>query len=93
MFTDADLSAPMEEAERLFAALDAGADVAIGSRWLDRQKQTLHQPLYRRFFGRCFNAVTRRAERPDRRMLTVGGRAPAPRAGDDPPGRPRRSMG
>jgi glycosyltransferase involved in cell wall biosynthesis len=60
MFTDADLSAPMEEAELLFAALDAGADVAIGSRWLDRQKQTLHQPLYRRFFGRCFNWVTRK---------------------------------
>ena len=26
MFTDADLSAPMEEAERLFAAIDSGAD-------------------------------------------------------------------
>ena len=59
MFTDADLSAPIEEAERLFAALEAGADVAIGSRWLDKQKQTVHQPLYRRFFGRCFNKVTR----------------------------------
>lgn len=59
MFTDADLSAPMEEAERLFAAIHAGADVAIGSRWLDKQRQTTHQPLYRRFFGRCFNAVTR----------------------------------
>ena len=59
MFTDADLSSPMEEAERLFAAIDEGADVAIGSRWLDRQKQTIHQPLYRRFFGRCFNRVTR----------------------------------
>lgn len=32
---------------------------AIGSRWLERQRQTMHQPLYRRFFGRCFNAVTR----------------------------------
>jgi len=60
MFTDADLSAPMEEAERLFAALDAGADVAIGSRWLDKQKQTIHQPMYRRFFGRCFNWLTRK---------------------------------
>ena len=59
MFTDADLSAPMEEAERLFAAIESGADVAIGSRWLDKQKQTVHQPLYRRFFGRCFNRVTR----------------------------------
>jgi glycosyltransferase involved in cell wall biosynthesis len=59
MFTDADLSAPMEEAERLMAAIAEGADVAIGSRWLERARQTLHQPLYRRFFGRCFNWVTR----------------------------------
>jgi len=60
MFTDADLSAPIEEAERLIDAIDAGADVAIGSRWLDKQKQTVHQPMYRRFFGRCFNWVTRK---------------------------------
>jgi glycosyltransferase involved in cell wall biosynthesis len=59
MFTDADLSAPMEEAERLLAALEFGADVAIGSRWMDRTRQTIHQPLYRQFFGRCFNWVTR----------------------------------
>jgi glycosyltransferase involved in cell wall biosynthesis len=59
MFTDADLSAPMEEAERLFAAIAGGADIAIGSRWLERGRQTHRQPLYRQFFGRCFNAVTR----------------------------------
>jgi dolichyl-phosphate beta-glucosyltransferase len=59
MFTDADLSAPMEEAQGLFDAIAAGADIAIGSRWLERQRQTVRQPLYRRFFGRCFNAVTR----------------------------------
>jgi glycosyltransferase involved in cell wall biosynthesis len=59
MFTDADLSAPMEEAERLFDALHQGADIAIGSRWLERNRQTLKQPLYRQFFGRCFNAITR----------------------------------
>jgi glycosyltransferase involved in cell wall biosynthesis len=59
MFTDADLSAPMEEAERLFRAIHEGADVAIGSRWLDRARQTIHQPLYRQFFGRCFNWITR----------------------------------
>ncbi len=59
MFTDADLSAPMEEAEGLFAAIAEGADIAIGSRWLDRGRQTHRQPLYRQFFGRCFNAVTR----------------------------------
>jgi dolichyl-phosphate beta-glucosyltransferase len=59
MFTDADLSAPMEEAERLFDALHQGADIAIGSRWLERKRQTHKQPLYRQFFGRCFNAITR----------------------------------
>jgi len=59
MFTDADLSSPMEETERLLAAIRDGADIAIGSRWLDRGRQTKHQPLYRQMFGRCFNAVTR----------------------------------
>ena len=59
MFTDADLSAPMEEAGLLLTAIEAGADVAIGSRWMDRGRQTIHQPLYRQFFGRCFNAITR----------------------------------
>jgi glycosyltransferase involved in cell wall biosynthesis len=59
MFTDADLSAPMEEAELLLAALADGADVAIGSRWMDRTRQTIHQPLYRQVFGRCFNWITR----------------------------------
>ena len=59
LFTDADLSSPMEEANRLLRAIDDGADVAIGSRWLERDRQTIHQPLYRQFFGRCFNAITR----------------------------------
>jgi glycosyltransferase involved in cell wall biosynthesis len=59
MFTDSDLSAPIEEAERLFAAIAQGADIAIGSRWLESARQTHRQPLYRQFFGRCFNAVTR----------------------------------
>jgi len=59
MFTDADLSSPIEEAERLFSAIDEGADIAIGSRWLEVSRQTIKQPIYRQFFGRCFNAVTR----------------------------------
>ena len=59
MFTDADLSAPMDEASRLFAAIANGADIAIGSRWLESGRQTHRQPLYRQIFGRCFNAVCR----------------------------------
>jgi dolichyl-phosphate beta-glucosyltransferase len=59
MFTDADLSAPIEEAHGLFEAIAEGADIAIGSRWLESTRQTIRQPLYRQFFGRCFNAITR----------------------------------
>ena len=59
LFTDADLSSPIEEAPRLFAAIREGADVAMGSRWLESSRQSIRQPLYRRFFGRCFNVVTR----------------------------------
>ena len=59
LFTDADLSSPIDEAPRLFSAIREGADIAIGSRWLESSRQTIHQPLYRQFFGRCFNLVTR----------------------------------
>lgn len=59
MFTDSDLSAPIEEAERLFAAIANGADIAIGSRWLESGRQTHRQPIYRQLFGRCFNLVCR----------------------------------
>jgi len=58
MFTDADLSAPIEEAQGLFDAIAGGADIAIGSRWLETRRQTIRQPFYRQLFGRCFNAMT-----------------------------------
>lgn len=59
LFTDADLSAPIEEAPRLLGALDAGADIAIGSRWLRAETQTQRQPLHRQLFGRIFNLMLR----------------------------------
>ena len=59
LFSDADLSSPIGEAEKLFAALAAGADVAIGSRWLRSDLQTQRQPLYRQLFGRIFNLSLR----------------------------------
>ena len=59
MFSDADLSSPIEEADRLFAALAAGADVAMGSRWLKAELQTERQPLHRQLFGRIFNLLLR----------------------------------
>ena len=59
LFTDADLSAPIGEASKLFSAIAAGADMAIASRWLQRELQTEKQPLYRRIFGRMFNLLLR----------------------------------
>jgi glycosyltransferase involved in cell wall biosynthesis len=59
LFTDADLASPIEEGEKLLAALAAGADMAIGSRWLDKSLQTRPQPLYRRVLGRVFNLALR----------------------------------
>lgn len=55
LFTDADLSTPIADAERLIAALEAGADVAIGSRALDRSLIEVHQPWIRDRMGRVFN--------------------------------------
>jgi dolichyl-phosphate beta-glucosyltransferase len=59
LFSDADLSSPIEEAPKLFHALEAGADIAIGSRWLRAETQTQRQPLHRQLFGRIFNLVLR----------------------------------
>lgn len=55
LFTDTDLSSPIYEADKLFAAIRDGADVAIGSRWLRRELQTEPQPLVRQLYGRLFN--------------------------------------
>jgi dolichyl-phosphate beta-glucosyltransferase len=58
LFTDADLSAPIEEADKLLSAL-AGAEVAIGSRGVDRSLIEIHQSAFREFAGQVFNAVVR----------------------------------
>jgi glycosyltransferase involved in cell wall biosynthesis len=59
LFSDADLSSPIEETPKLLRALDAGADIAIGSRWLRAETQTQRQPFYRQIFGRVFNLLLR----------------------------------
>jgi dolichyl-phosphate beta-glucosyltransferase len=59
LFTDADLSAPIEEADKLFAALEAGNDVAIGSRALDRSLIFSHQSRLRELAGMIFNGFVR----------------------------------
>jgi dolichyl-phosphate beta-glucosyltransferase len=60
LFTDADLSAPISEIDSLFdAAMRSGAQVAIGSRALDRSLIGVHQPASREYAGRVFNFVMR----------------------------------
>ena len=58
LFTDADLSAPIEEADKLLDALEAH-DVAIGSRALDRRLIFERQSRFREFAGIIFNTVVR----------------------------------
>ena len=57
LFSDADLSAPIEELAKLEQALDDGAGVAIGSRALDRALIEERQPFTRDLMGRLFNLV------------------------------------
>ena len=59
IFSDADLSSPIEEAKKLVAAIRAGADVAIGSRWKRPELMTQRQPLLRQVAGRLYNLTLR----------------------------------
>jgi glycosyltransferase involved in cell wall biosynthesis len=60
LFTDADLSSPIGEIEKLWSAAEThGAQVAIGSRALDRSLVGVHQPLLREAVGRVYNAAMR----------------------------------
>jgi dolichyl-phosphate beta-glucosyltransferase len=58
LFTDADLSAPIEEADKLLGALQT-SDVAIGSRAMDRELIEVHQPWTREMAGIMFNMIVR----------------------------------
>lgn len=58
LFTDADLSAPIEEADKLVGALQH-FDVAIGSRAVNRSLITVHESPFREFAGIVFNKIVR----------------------------------
>lgn len=64
--SDADLSTPISEVDRMLAAGER-APVVIGSRSIDGSNITQRQPLYRVAMGRAFNRATR--------MVTPGGHA------------------
>jgi dolichyl-phosphate beta-glucosyltransferase len=58
LFTDADLSTPIEELERALPLIEGGYDVVVGSRAIGRV--VVSQPLYRRLAARFFNQVRNR---------------------------------
>jgi len=60
LFTDADLSSPIEELDKLWSTAGRErAQVVIGSRAMDRSVIGVHQPLLREYSGRFFNLVMR----------------------------------
>lgn len=65
LFADADGSTPISEIERLRAGLDAGAQVAIGSRALATDGVEVRARWHRRLIGRAFHLLVR--------LLTVRG--------------------
>jgi glycosyltransferase involved in cell wall biosynthesis len=58
LFTDADLSAPIEEADKLLAKMDE-YDVAIGSRAVNRKLIEVHESRFRELAGIIFNRIVR----------------------------------
>jgi glycosyltransferase involved in cell wall biosynthesis len=61
LFTDADLSTPIDEADKLLLALrEQGYDVAIGSRGMDNSLIEVHQSVFRAQAGNLFNFLVRR---------------------------------
>ncbi len=72
LFSDADLSTPIAEVERLVAALEAGADVAIGSRALVDSDVRVRQAWWRQSMGRVFNRFVRLVAVPDLRDTQCG---------------------
>lgn len=65
LFTDADLSTPIEELERFLPEAERGADIVIGSRSLKGSNIIKRQPFYRVLMGKTFNKLVR--------LLTVSG--------------------
>jgi len=59
LFTDADLSTPIEELDTLMSEAGPGVDVVIGSRAIDRSKILVHQSRRRELAGILFNRIVR----------------------------------
>ena len=59
VFTDADLSTPIGEIEKLLDGLLDGCDVVLGSRGLGDSRVEIHQNWLRELMGKIFNRIAR----------------------------------
>ena len=59
LFTDADLSTPIQQLDALNQAIDLGYDIAIGSRKKAGAEIRVHQPWYRERMGKVFTWLVR----------------------------------
>ncbi|NQT94901.1 MAG: glycosyltransferase, partial [Candidatus Omnitrophica bacterium] len=59
LISDADLSTPIEEIEKLFSYIKSGYDIVIGSRSVKDSDVKIHQPWYREGMGKIFNLFVR----------------------------------
>ncbi len=80
---DADLATPIEAVARLDAALDAGADLAIGSRHLAESRIEVPQPWPRRVLGLGFRGLVRYGLGIDARDVMCGFKLMTRAAGRD----------
>jgi dolichyl-phosphate beta-glucosyltransferase len=59
LFTDADLSTPLDELDAMERALGDGADVVLASRALPESRLEIRQAWYREHMGKAFNRIVR----------------------------------
>ncbi len=59
LFSDADLSTPIEELDKLLFWIEKGYDIAIGSRSLKDSQVIVHQPFYREMMGKILNKLVK----------------------------------
>jgi dolichyl-phosphate beta-glucosyltransferase len=59
LFSDADLSTPIEELEKFLPWVDKGFDIVIGSRALPESDIQVHQARWRELMGKIFNVFVR----------------------------------
>jgi len=59
LFSDADLSTPIEETTRCIQCINEGFDVVVGSRGMKESNIVVYQPWHRRVMGKVFNLCVR----------------------------------